>query len=306
MFPVPPSIIPDLKHNSICFLPKEANTMKARFGSVLALCLPVAGFCLLATFAAFAQNQPSNVTGPSKYLFLTNESAKPGVSEAHAKNEAAMAQALREANSSFHEIALESITGEPRVIFLHGFDSFADLQKQHMEMMSNTSVRSALQSGGATDGSFLTNTADSIYKYREDLSLRAPVDLPQMRLFEIALYHVRAGHEHDFETLAKQYAKAFGSTPTVRWAVFQKMYGKDSGSTFIVATPMKSMSDVDQEVMDDAKLPSAVDATQLQSMRDLGSRTIESSESDLFAISREMSYVPASWATESPDFWGKK
>jgi hypothetical protein len=280
--------------------------MKARFGSVLALCLPVAGFCLFATPAALAQNQSGHVTGPSKYLFLTNESQKPGVDAAHAKNEAAMSQALQEANSSFHELALESITGAPRVVFFHGFDSFADLQKEHQAMMSNATLSSTMESDGATDGSFLTNTTNSVYKYREDLSLRAPVDLPQMRLFEITIYRVRAGHEHDFETLAKEYAKAFESMPSVRWAVFEKMYGVGSGNTFIVATPMKSMSDVDQEVMDDSKLKSTVDAAQLKSMRELGDKTIEESESNLFAISRKMSYVPASWAAESPDFWGKK
>lgn len=280
--------------------------MKARFGSVLTLCLPVAGFCLFAAPAAFAQNQSSHVTGPSKYMFLTNEAQKPGVDAAHAKNEAAMSQALREANSSFHALALESITGEPRVIFFHDFDSFADLQKEHQAMMADAKLRATMESDGATDGSFLTNTASSIYKYREDLSLRAPVDLPQMRLFDITIFRVRSGHEQDFETLAKEYAKAFESMPKVRWAIFEKMYGKGSGNTFILATPMKSMADVDQEVMDDSKLKSTVDAAQLKSMRELGDKTIEESESDLFAISREMSYVPASWATESPDFWGKK
>jgi hypothetical protein len=280
--------------------------MKARFGSVVPLCLLVAGSCLFVAPAAFAQNQSGHVTGPSKYLFLTNEAAKPGVGAAHAKNEAAMSQALREANSSFHALALQSITGEPRVIFFHGFDSFADLQKEHEAMMADASLRTTMETDAATDGSFLSNVSDSIYKYREDLSLRAPVDLPQMRLFDITIFRVRDGHEHDFETLAKQYAKAFQSMPNVHWAVFQKMYGVGSGNTFIVATPMKSMADVDQEVMDDSKLASTVDATQLQAMRDLGSRAIESSESNLFAVSRQMSYVPASWATESPDFWGKQ
>ena len=280
--------------------------MKVRFGSVVPLCLLVAGTCLFVAPAAFAQNQSSHVTPPPKYLFLTNESEKPGVEVAHAKNEAAMSQALSNANAPFHSVALVAITGAPRVIFFHGFDSFTALGKEHMAMVSNKDLQSALESDNATDGSFLKDTASSIYKYREDLSLRAPVDLPQMRIFEMTLYHVRAGHEHDFETLAKEYAKAFASMPTVHWAVFEKMYGIGSGSTFIVATPMKSPADVDQEVMDDAKLPSAVGATQLQSMRDLGSKTIESSESDLFGISRQMSYVPAEWKTESPDFWGKQ
>lgn len=280
--------------------------MKARFGSVSALCLLVAGSCPFAAPAAFAQNQSSQVTPPPTYLFLTNEAEKPGVNEAHVNNEAKMADALRDANSSFHALALEAITGSPRVLFIHGFGSFADLQKEHMAMMGNAQLKATLDTGGATDGTFLTDTSNSIYKYREDLSLRAPVDLPQMRVFELTLFHVRAGHEHDFETLAKEYAKAFDSMPSVHWAVFEKVYGKSGGATFLVATPMKSMTDVDQEQMDDSKLPTTVSAEQLQSMRELGARTIESSESDLFAINRKMSYEPASWATASPDFWGKK
>lgn len=280
--------------------------MKARFGSVIPLCLLVAGSCLFAAPAAFAQNQSGRIMGPSKYLFLTNEAEKPGADEAHVKNEAAMAQALREANVPFHEFALQSITGEPRVLFLHDFDTFADLQKAHEAFVSNASLMATMRSDGATDGSFLTGTSNSIYKYREDLSLHPGVDFPQMHLFEITLYRVRNGHEHDFETLAKEYAKAFAAMPTVHWAVFEKMYGEGSGNTFIIATPMKSMDDVDQEVIDGAKLKTAVDAAQLKAMHELGDKTIESSESDLYAINPRMSYEPASWAAASPDFWGKK
>ncbi|MGB7191107.1 MAG: hypothetical protein WBD10_13275 [Acidobacteriaceae bacterium] len=217
-----------------------------------------------------------------------------------------MAQALRDANSSFHALALEAITGSPSILFVHGFDSFADLGKEHMSMMGNSQLRATLDADGATDGTFLADTSNSIYMYREDLSLRAPVDLPQMRLFDLTLYHVRAGHVHDFETLAKEYAKAFDSMPSVHWAVFEKLYGKSIGATFLVATPMKSMEDVDQRMMDDAKLPSTVSAEELQSMRELTSRAVESYVSDLFGVSRKMSYEPAAWATESPDFWGKK
>jgi hypothetical protein len=44
----------------------------------------------------------------------------------------------------------------------------------------------------------------------------------------------------------------------------------------------------------------------MQLMRELGSQTVESSESDLFAIVPQISYVPDAWLTASPDFWGKK
>lgn len=280
--------------------------MKVRFGSVVPVCLLVAGSCLFAVPAASAQNQSGQTTQPPKYLYLTNEAEKPGVDAAHSKNEAAISQALSNANSSFHSIALVAITGNPRVIFFHGFDSFADLAKEHMSMVSNKDLENTLESDNTTDGTFLKETSNSIYKYREDLSLRAPVDLPQMRIFDMTLYVVKPGHVKDFETLAKTYAKAFDSIPGMHWAVFQKMYGVDSDDAFIVASPLKRMADVDQEVMDGQKLSSTMSQDEMQNLRDLAARTIQSSESDLFGVSRKMSYVPAAWKTASPDFWGKQ
>lgn len=280
--------------------------MRVSIRSVVPVCLLIAGSCLFTAPTTFAQDQSSQVTNPPKYLFFTNEAEKPGVSQAHEQNEAEMARALRDANSSFHALALEAITGSPRVLFVHGFASFADLEKEHKEMTANSSLMATLNTDGKTDGSFLEDTANSIYKYREDLSLRGPVDVPQMRVFELTLYHVRAGHVHDFETLAKEYAKAFDSMTSVHWAVFEKMYGKSKGATFLVATPMKSMDDVDQAQLDEAKLPSTMSAEQMQSLRELTAHAIESFESNLFAVSRKMSYEPDSWATASPDFWGKK
>lgn len=280
--------------------------MKVRFGSVSPLCLLVAGACMLAAPATFAQNQSGQTMQPSKYLYLSNEAEKPGVDAAHAKNEAAMSQALSNANAPFHSVALVAITGNPRVIFLHGFDSFADLQKEHMAMISNQDLENTLQSDNTTDGTFLKETSNSVYKFRPDLSLRSAVDLPQMRIFEMTLYIVKPGHVNDFETLAKTYAKAFDSIPGMHWAVFQKMYGIDSGDAFIVASPLKGMGDVDQEVMGGQKLSSTMSKEQMQNLRDLASRTIKMSESDLFGVSRKMSYVPAAWKTASPDFWGKQ
>ena len=59
-------------------------------------------------------------------------------------------------------------------------------------------------------------------------------------------------------------------------------------------------------MLDGNNLPKTAGADQLQVMRELGSVTVKSAESDLFAVVPQMSYVPASWLTASPDFWGKK
>jgi hypothetical protein len=84
------------------------------------------------------------------------------------------------------------------------------------------------------------------------------------------------------------------------------MYGEDSDRTFILVTPIKALGEEDQSVIDSDNLPKTVGADQMQMMRELGSKTVESAESDLFAIVPQMSYVPDSWLKASPDFWGKK
>ena len=128
-----------------------------------------------------------------------------------------------------------------------------------------------------------------------------------MRFFDITtLFHVRYGHYDDFEHLVKLYAKAYSSIPNSHWAMFEKLYGEDSDRTFILVTPIKALAEEDQAMIDGDSLPKTVGADQMQLMRELGSQTVESSESDLFAIIPAISYVPDAWLTASPDFWGKK
>jgi hypothetical protein len=278
--------------------------MKARFGTVVPLCLLFAACTFTPAPTASAQDQPGGAAQtPSKYLYLTNEAVKPGMSDAHIKNESAEAQAARQANSPAHYIGMVSITGPSHALFLHSFDAFADLQKHHEEMMANAQFHEALKTGQAAETPLLESSMGSIYVRRSDLSLHPLGDISQVHFFEITLYHVRSGHHQDWERLAKLYMKALDSTPNAHWAMFEKMYGVSSDNAFIVVTGMKSLSEVDDEVMNEKNLPSTVGEAQLQMMRELGSTTIESSESDLFAVVPQMSYVPSGW---DQSFWGQK
>ena len=153
----------------------------------------------------------------------------------------------------------------------------------------------------------LSQTGTPVYWYEEDLSLNAPVDLSKMRFMRIILFHVRSGQDQDWQHLVKLFVKAYQSSiPDAHWAMFQKMYGVGSDNTYILVTPMDSLSVVDVMRADGKKFDTAVGADQLQMLRKGLNATVESSESDLFAFSPQMSYVPDSWVSASPDFWGKK
>ncbi|MGO9324951.1 MAG: hypothetical protein ACLP07_10355 [Terracidiphilus sp.] len=278
--------------------------MKVHPAVKAALCLLVAS-PLLATKPAAAQ-MPSGVNPPPKYIFLSNVAIKPNMTGSFIANESTEVEAERDAKAPIQYFGMLSITGSPHALFFAGFNSFADMQKEHDQGMADPKLQEALKSGDAAEAPALSDTHGSIYKYRDDLSLNAAVDISQMRFFDITLFHVRYGHYEDWEHLVKIYEKAYSSIPNAHWAMFEKLYGEDSDRTFILVTPIKALSEEDQAMIDGDNLPKTVGADQMQLMRDLGSQTVESSESDLFAIIPQISYVPDAWLTASPDFWGKK
>jgi hypothetical protein len=278
--------------------------MKVRLAVKIALCILVAN-PLLCTKPAAAQ-MPSGVNPPPKYIYLSNVAIKPNMSGSFIAAETSEVQAERDAKAPIQYFGMLSFTGSPHALFFAGFNSFADMQKEHDQGMSDSKLQDALKAGDAAEAPALSQTYGSIYKYRDDLSLNSAVDISQMRFFDITLFHVRYGHYEDFEHLVKLYEKAYSSIPNAHWAMFEKLYGEDSDRTFILVTPIKALAEEDQAMIDGDSLPKTVGADQMQLMRELGSQTVESSESDLFAIIPQISYVPDAWLTASPDFWGKK
>ena len=69
---------------------------------------------------------------------------------------------------------------------------------------------------------------------------------------------------------------------------------------------MESLSVVDAMHGNSKKFNDAVGEDQLATLRKGIDAAVESSEADLFAFDPQISYVPDSWLTSSPDFWGEE
>jgi hypothetical protein len=281
--------------------------MKVRNNTIGSLCLLLAGLTVSAVPAALAQQEAGQPHSPSKFLYLSNVELKPNQGAAYAKLEQDEVQAMRAANAPSHHLAMGSITGSSRVLYMHGFDSFADLQKGHDETVAMSKLEDTLRTDSAAEASLIAKRQSSIYSYEKDLSLGAPLDLSKMRFMRITIFHIRSGHHEDWQHLAKLFVKAYQtSIPEAHWAMFQKAYGADSDNTYILVTPMESLSEVDAMHGSDKKFSDAVGEDQLKTLMKGLDAAVESSETDLFALSPGISYVPDSWLTSSPDFWGKK
>ncbi len=203
-----------------------------------------AGLCLLFLGSCVASAQDSNDPniGPPKVLVIMREYLKPGrAGSMHEKTESAFVRAMAAAKWPTPYFAMDSMSGPSRSLFLVGYPSFEAWEKDNAATQKNATLSAAFDRAGIADGDLLTSYESSTSVYREDMSLRANVNIAQMRYFEITQFVVRPGREKEFEALAKMYVDGYGkAAPEAHWATFEVQYaastGAGAGNVFLVLT----------------------------------------------------------------------
>jgi hypothetical protein len=126
-----------------------------------------------------------------------------------------------------------------------------------------------------------------------------------MRYFEISVFRVKPGHEKDWEEAVKLVTAAYEKIPGVHWATFEAYYGAEGG-TFLVFTPLKSLAEVDEELMQNKQFEAAMGEAGMKRLSELSAAAIKSSETNLFQFAPKMSYVSDEWIKADPEFWKPK
>ena len=265
------------------------------------------GLLLGTVGVVFAQEkEASGPMPPPKVLIVDREFTKPGkAGSAHEKSESAFVQAFTRAKWESHYLAATSMTGRNRTLFFIPYDSFEAAEKDNLAMAKNASLSAAIDRAAAGDGDALSETDAAILVLNEEQSLRATVDIAQMRYFEISLFRVKPGHGHDWDELVKLVKAAYERMPDVRWATYEVMYGQE-GRTFVVITPRKSLAEIDKEMANDKDFASNMGEDGMKKLGELEAAAIESSQSNLFQFNPAMSYVYDAWIKAAPDFWKPK
>lgn len=263
-------------------------------------------FGCLGTIAAQEKDKSEGMHSPPKVLNIMREFTKPGKNGmSHEKTEAAFVQAMSAAKWPTHYLAVDSMSGKPRTLFLTAFDSFEAMEKEAKAFEKNPTLAAAMDHASVIDGELLSDTDSGDFAYREDLSLRGGTDIPHMRYFEISLFHIKPGHDKDWETLVKMYQNAFEKIPDVHWAMYQAVYGQPDNS-FVIFNPMKSLSEVDRGFAQGKAFEAAMGEEGMKKLRELTAETIESSQTNLFSFDPKMSYIGEDWIKADPEFWKPK
>jgi hypothetical protein len=257
-------------------------------------------------FGGLGMAVAQETTPPPKVLSIIREFVKPGKSGApHEKAESAFVQAMRRAKWPTHYLAVSSISGKPRVLFLTGYDSFEAWEKDVRATQNNTTLSAAVDRAAVAVGELLSDFDASALVYHDEYSLRPAVDIPHMRYFEISLYRVRAGHDADWDAIVKMVKAAYEKIPDVRWAVYYAQYGQE-GTTYVVFTPMKSAAEVDKGFAQAKQFMANMGEEGMKKFSELLAGAIEFSQHNLFSFSPAMSYVSEEWIKADPDFWKPK
>jgi hypothetical protein len=265
----------------------------------------LAGSLLAFTYAGAvaAQEMPST----PKVLQITREFVKPGkAGMAHDKAEGAFVKALSEAKWPTYYVALSSLSGKSRVLFLTPYASFEAWQKDGDAVEKNANLNAALDHASSADGELLDSVDQGVFLFREEMSLRAHPDLSQFRYMEISSYHVKPGHSHEWNAAVKMVKAAYEKgVPDSHWGMFEQMYGGDGG-TYLVFTGHKSMSEIDHGILEDKQFVETMGENGMKILSDLVATSVESSQHQVFYVNPRMSYVPESWMKADPDFWKPK
>jgi hypothetical protein len=254
-----------------------------------------------------AAQEKSQHMGPPKVLTIIREFVKPGkAGMVHEKTESAFVQAFERAKWPTHYLAVTSLSGKSRALFLIGYDSFAAWEKDNQATEKDPALARALDHAAMADGELLTGVDGGTFVYRPDQSLRAgTVHIAHMRYFEISVFQVKPGHEKDWEEAVKLVTAAYEKIPDVHWATFEAYYGAPGG-TFLVFTPLKSLAEADEELMQSKQFVAAMGEAGMKRLSELSAAAIKSSETNLFQFAPKMSYVSDEWIKMDPEFWKPK
>jgi len=273
--------------------------MKTLSSVLMGLSLAVAA----CSFTA-AQDTSSTSTIP-KILQITIEYPKPYKGgAAHDKTESAFVLAQAKAKFPVYYVAMNSMPGRTRAIYMARYDSFAEWEKDNKMQDGNPTLSADLERASIADGELLDEVEQGVYTYDADLSYHPHDDIQNHRVYQISVFHVRPGHTKEWREVVKMVKDAHEKAGTsAHWGTYEVAFGAQDG-TYIVLTGDSSMSAIDVGYSEDKKFREAIGGAEgMQKLDELFGEAVDSSHSELFTVNAKQSYVSADWIKSDPAFW---
>jgi hypothetical protein len=202
-----------------------------------------------------------------------------------------------------HVLAMEALTGAPRAIYLSGFDSYEALQKSEEWLLGDSATDAKFDALDAREALSIAEVHHTLWHYRPDLSNNAATaDLPHSHYWEVIIYHMRAGHDEQFEELAKLHHDAnLKIGQNIPSAIYEGLMGVTNA--YLILVPMKSLKDEDVRLAHRKDFGAALGVEGKSRLNKLSEESVASVEDNIWMVNPEWSYVEKSWIEADPHYW---
>ena len=260
----------------------------------------VAGLALASSMAAHAQTP---AVSPPNILDIETINLKPyqdGPYDTVASQYPAFSQQLKDPT---HFLAMEALTGSPRAIYLFGYDSYEALQKNEEWLLGDAATDAKFDALDARQAPNVSEVHFTIWHYRPDLSNNvAGADIPHSHYWEVVIFHMRSGHDEQFQELTKLYRDAnLKIGQNIPWAAYAGQMGVTDA--YLVLVPMTSLKDEDTGLAHEKDFGAALRDEGRGRMNKLSEESVASVEDNIWMVIPEWSYVEKSWIAVDPQYW---
>lgn len=264
------------------------------------------GISLLLAGTSFAAAQEAATPNVPRILTIQREWIKPGkFGQVHDRSEASFVNAFAKAKFSAHYVALNSMSGKARALYITTYPSFAEFEKANKSIDASPTLSADVERATLADGELLEGQDSAVLSSEEEMSFHPRGNLAKARYLEISSYHVKPGHTAEWHELVKLVKDTYAKTDTkFHWAMFSLMYGGE-GDTYVVLSSKESMSELDTG-LNDKSFDQALGEDGMKKLEGLVRECIASSSHELFSVNPKQSYVDEAWIKADPDFWKPK
>ena len=264
------------------------------------------GISFLLAGASLTVAQDAATPSVPKIVTIIREWVKPGKSgQVHDRSEAAYVSAFAKAKYPAHYVALNSISGKSRAIYVGTYASMAEMEKDDKLADSNAALSADLERASVSDGDLLDGLDTAVLASEEEFSFHPRGNLSKARYLEISAYHVKPGHNAEWRELVNLVKDGYQkSGSSFHWAMFSLIYGGE-GDTHIVLSSKESMAELDTS-LDDKSFAQALGEDGMKKLDELVRDCVVSSSHELFSVNPKQSYVDEAWIKADPAFWKPK
>jgi hypothetical protein len=199
---------------------------------------------------------------------------------------------------------MEALTGAPRAIYLSGYDSYEELQKSEEWLLGDAATDAKFDALDAREAPYISEVHHTIWHYRPDLSNNvAGADIPHSHYWEAIVFHLRSGHDGQFEEMTKLYRDAnLKIGQNIPWASYEGQTGV--ANAYLVLVPMTSLKDLDTGLAHQKDFGAALGDVGGARMNKLSEESVASVDDNIWMVNPDWSYVEKSWIEADPQYWG--